>query len=160
MAWAFGVSDVLAAIRSQIGTSLTVGAHTFTWAYIVEGPPQRWLDDPDTQYPLIVLQPSDVDPGDGPRLIQLDLPVEITVVIKAASAGATGVAPAMYKTARLVGEAVMAKLMDAGAHLGTTWLTRILGPCGVDYATCEINADHGLLAYKGTLTCRWFEAEP
>lgn len=162
MAWVFGVDDVLAAIRTQIGASITVGAHTLTWVYLVEGPPQRWLDHPDTQYPLIILQPSDVTPTDGPALVRLELPVEITIVIAAATAGSTGVAPAMYKTARLVGEAVMAKLMDAGPHLGVvgSWLTRALGPCGVDYETCERNADHGLLAYKGTLEFVWYEAQP
>jgi hypothetical protein len=127
---------------------------------MVEGEPLVFLADEDTDYPLIVLQPHDTEAEDAQSLIKLEMPVDIHLALKASSAGPTGVAKTVYKTARLIGEAVVAEVMDAGASMGgTSWLQRRLISCGVDYETTEQYADHGLLIYKARFGFRYFNEE-
>ncbi len=158
MSFALSTGDVLDALRDAIGVALTIGDHTLTWTKKVEGPPLRWLDA-TADYPLIILQPADTDCEDGPALLDMRLPVDVFIVIQATNAGATGIAPGTYKTIRLVGEGVVAKIMDAGPHLGETWLQRSLVNAGVDYDLTEMLADHGLLIYRARFLCRYFERE-
>lgn len=151
--------SVLTAIRTGLGASVTVDTTTLTWTKKVEGPPLAWLEEKN-DYPLIILEPQDTDIAEGTNLLQLSLPVDIHVVLLASSAGNSGVSPAAYKTARLVGEAVVDKLMDAGPRLGTSWLERHPVAAGVNYDLCERYNEHGLLVYSMQFNFRYFEAEP
>ena len=158
MAWALSTDAILTAIRTAIGDTLTVSGTTLTWTKKVEGEPLRWLGA-TADYPLIILQPADTDADSGPKLLPLDLQVDVVVALEATRAGSSGVAPAAYKTARVVGEGVVAKIMDAGPRIGTTWLQRRLISCGVDYDLCEALNDHGLLVYRARFGFRYFEQE-
>ncbi len=158
MAFALSTGDILDAVREAIGASLTVGTHTLTWTAKVEGPPLRWLGE-TSDYPLIILQPADTDNEDGPALLRLDLMLDVYVVIQTSNAGSSGIAPGTYKTIRLVGEGVVGKIMDAGPHLGETWLARRFVSGGVDYDTTEMMADHGLLVYRARFGFRYCERE-
>ena len=158
MAFGLSTDDALTALRAAIGASVTVGTTTLTWTQKVEGPPLRWLPDA-ASYPLIILQPQDTENADAASLLQLDLPVEVYVVVKAASAGASGLAASAYKTIRLVGEKVVAAVMDAGPRLGTNWLERRFVSGGVDYDLSEALNDHGLLVYKAVFALRYYESE-
>lgn len=158
MAFALSTDSLLSAIRTAIGDTLTVGDHTLTWTKKVEGPPLRWLSE-TTDYPLIILQPAETDNEDGPQLLDLRLPVDIFVVIQASNAGTSGIAPGTYKTIRMVGEGVVAKLMNAGPTFGAFWLQRSFVSGGVDYDMTEMLADHGVLVYKARFLFRYFERE-
>lgn len=153
--------DTLTAVRTAIGSSVTVGTKTFTWTKQVEGPPLAWLEEKN-DYPLIILEPQDTAIARGTNLLPLELATDIHVVLLASSAGSgtAKVAPAAYKTARLVGEAVFDKLMDAGPRLGTNWLQRHPVAAGVNYDLCERYNEHGLLVYSMQFSFEYFEAEP
>lgn len=156
MSWALSTDDALTALRTAIGTSLTVSETTLTWQKLVEGHPLRWLSEA-ADYPLIIFQPEDTDATDGAARIGLDLLVTVHVCIQTTSGGS--IAPAHYKACRTVGEGVVAKIMDAGHRLGTDWLARRLVSCGVDYDTTEQFADHGLLVYRAQFALGYQEAE-
>lgn len=158
MTFALSTGETLDAIRTAIGTSLTVGTHTLTWQKKVEGPPLRWLGEL-TDYPVIILQPDDTTGEDGASLVGLELQVNIYVAIQATNAGSSGIAAGTYKTIRLVGEGVVGKLMDAGPRLGTDWLQRRYVDGGVDYNLTDELADHGLLIYRTRFSFKYYEAE-
>lgn len=158
MGWECQTDAILSAIRTAIGESVTIGTHTLTWRSTPEGPLMRWLDE-DADYPLIVLEPGDSVAPQSTELVEITVPVKVSVVIQVSKTGSGGVAPAQYKSCRLVGEAVLARLMDAGHNLGTTWLHRFPRKWGVDYQASQAYSDHGLLIYEITMDLKYHERD-
>lgn len=158
MAWSAQTDGILTAIRTAIGDSVTVGTHTITWQSMPEGPLMRWLGE-DTDYPMIVLEPGESSAPPSTELLEITVPITVSVVIQVSTTGTGGVAPAQYKSCRLVGEAVLAKLMDAGHQLGTTWLQRFPRRWGVDYDASNAHSDHGLLIFSMDFDFKYFERD-
>lgn len=159
MAWQCSTDEILSAIRTAIGETLTIGSHTLTWQSMPEGPLLRWLSE-DTDYPLIIIEPGDsTAPRVSAHLIEITVPVTISVVVQVSTSGPQGVAPSQYKSCRLIGEAVLAKLMDAGPNLGTTWLMRHPRRWGVNYSVSQAMSDHGLLIYEISLDLVYCEED-
>lgn len=161
MSFALGTDEALDDLRAAIGTSVTVGSHTFTWQHMIEGPLLRCLEDLDQDYPSIVIEVADTDAAmQGGAKWRMELPVTVWVILPTGAASATGVSARIYQMTRKVGEAVLSAIMDAGPKLdGSVVSDRQLGRFGVDYATTHDLADHNLCLYHIDLTLVYYQDE-
>lgn len=159
MAWSLSTDNILAALRTAMGTGVTVGSKTFTWAYVAEGPLLRYLETA-ASYPMLVLVPEDTESRGGAKVLDLTCQVSVYVVLKSAYAETHGVDAALYTAVRMVGEAVLAKVMDDGARQGTDWLRVRFLRAGVVYDATEQYADKGLAVYGFTVEASYYQTEP
>jgi len=162
MGFAFGTDIILDAIRAKIGPTLAVGGQTLTWAHVFEGQPLRWLDtlNSPSDYPCYVMRPEETQAESGTSHKKLVLPVTVSIAIRHPEAQSTIISPKAYRAARLVGEAVVAKLEDAGHNWGSQYIhSRDLDTCGVDYDLTEELADQGIACYSLIYNVTWYERE-
>jgi len=162
MAFALGTDIVLDAIRTALGSTLTVGGQTLTWVHKLEGDPLRWRGvlESVADYPCYIMRPGMTAATTGAALKELRLPVTIHVLLLHESAAAKALSPKVYRAVRLVGEAMVGKLEDAGLNLDSSYIAaRDLVECGVDYDLTEALADHGLAVYAATYEFRYYERE-
>ena len=160
MAWSFGTSEVLSKVRAAIGPSTTVGSTTFTWKTVAEGPLLRWLDDKTTDYPAIILDLGDGAAQDQKSKIRCIQPLTVWVVVQSTAASATGISPKVYEMTRLLGEAVLASIMNTGPRLGSEALNdRALVSWGVDKEATGEFQDRGLCIYRGTFEIGYYVNE-
>ena len=167
MSFELGTDDILAAIRTTIGESTTVGTEpdtlTVTWKRKLEGPPLRWIEDLSAGYPMIVLEPQDTAMDDGVPSVnynELDLVVLVHAVVPTATLTGSEAAATAYRVLRLVGETLVATLMDAGEALGTTFAVRRVTRFGVDYDSTAALFDKKLCLYTIEAAFTYYEQEP
>ncbi len=163
MSFSLSTDTVLDAIRDTLGATVAIGTAALTWARALEGDPLRWatvLDD-TADYPCYIMRPEETTGDSGPALKRLTLGVTVHVMVRHQDTTVRTLSPKAYKAARLVGEACVAKLEDAGHHLGTTACIamRRFVRAGVDYDLTESVADHGLAAYSLTYEFDYYAAE-
>ena len=167
MSFELGTDDILAAIRTTIGDTTTVGTApdtlTVTWQRKLEGPPLRWIEDLSAGYPMIVLEPQDtaMEAGvPGVNYNELDFVVLVHAVIPTATLTGSEAAATAYRVLRLVGEKLVGTLMDAGDALGTTFASRRVPRFGIDYALTESLFDKKLCLYTIEAAFTYHEQEP
>lgn len=154
MAFALATDTALDAIRDALGTTVSIGTADLTWVRRLEGDPLRWQEvlDDAADYPSYIMRPGQSRATGGTALKRVVLPVTTSVIVRHQDPTVRGLSPKAYKAVRLVGEACVAAIEDAGHHMGTTAgiSDRQLIECGVDYDLTEAMADHGLAVYSLT----------
>jgi len=129
--FALGTDAILDALRGAIGTSVTIGedpnVETYEFPWIIEGPPLRWLGKVD-DYPAIVFQVKSTLTSDtveqARRMVQHQLPITVWVEFHSELVYESVVTPYVYGLCRKIGDAVVKKIMDAGAKMGLEWLAK------------------------------------
>lgn len=141
---------LISALRTALGTSVVVEDVTYTFQWVVEGPIEDWLAD-TVNYPMLVFDIPIADAtkaGEPVFMVRMDQGFSVYIVIpRGAMHENPNVPPRRWELIRLIGEAMLRRLMGTGPQLGTTVLKRELQQFGIDRATPALVGNPGVLVY-------------